>query len=184
MTLPRARRSDARRNIDAILEAAMRLLPDHPRASMQEVADAAGVHRATVHRHFPSRDDLLTALRRRGLDQLQELVDDPALRELEPSAALDRLTTQSLRNGDRSRTYRIVPSYDEFSDARADALMGPLRELMERCQAAGDVRPDVDADVLVQTWGGLLLGTLPMIATGRLTLEQGAAHVRRMLAGS
>ena len=39
----RPRRSDARRNIESIVEAAAALLATNPRASMQEVAEAAGV---------------------------------------------------------------------------------------------------------------------------------------------
>src|SRR3954468_21829128 len=58
----RAMRADARRNRNAVLEAGARLLAERPAASMQEIADASGVGRTTVYRHFPAREDLVAAL--------------------------------------------------------------------------------------------------------------------------
>ncbi len=55
-------RADARRNHDAVLTAALRLLTDDPDASMRQIADASGLTRTTVYRHFPSREDLLRAI--------------------------------------------------------------------------------------------------------------------------
>src|SRR3954469_6815097 len=55
-------RADARRNRHAVLEAGARLLAERPSASMQEIADASGVGRTTVYRHFPAREDLVGAL--------------------------------------------------------------------------------------------------------------------------
>ncbi|MGR6999045.1 helix-turn-helix domain-containing protein [Yinghuangia aomiensis] len=53
---PRRRRADAQRSIDAILDAARRLLGDRLDVGMEDIAAAAGVTRQTVYAHFPSRD--------------------------------------------------------------------------------------------------------------------------------
>src|SRR3954453_14471855 len=55
-------RSDARRNRRSVLDAAVALLAQRPQATMQEVADASGLGRTTVYRHFPRRQDLIDAL--------------------------------------------------------------------------------------------------------------------------
>lgn len=60
--MPTRTRADAQRNRVAILEAATRLFQTSDSASIVEVADAAGVTRTTVYRHFPDREALLDAL--------------------------------------------------------------------------------------------------------------------------
>jgi TetR/AcrR family transcriptional regulator, repressor for lfrA len=46
----------------AILEAARKMLPDNPSASILEIADSAGVGRSTIHRYFPDRSTLIKQL--------------------------------------------------------------------------------------------------------------------------
>src|SRR3954462_14277222 len=68
-------RADARRNHDSVLEAGARLLAERPTASMQEIADASGVGRTTVYRHFPAREDLIGALVRQVADEIGDVTD-------------------------------------------------------------------------------------------------------------
>src|ERR1700755_1362370 len=56
-------RADAVENVRRILRAAGTLLPGDPEASVEAIAAAAGVSRATVYRHFGSRDGLVDAVR-------------------------------------------------------------------------------------------------------------------------
>lgn len=59
----RSLRSDARRNREAVLAAAQELFAKEGlEAQMPDVARAANVGVGTVYRHFPSKDDLITAL--------------------------------------------------------------------------------------------------------------------------
>jgi serine phosphatase RsbU (regulator of sigma subunit) len=62
------KRADAMRNRERILDAAERLLERSPSATLADIAAAAGVARSTLHRRFPSRDDLVAALRDRPTD--------------------------------------------------------------------------------------------------------------------
>lgn len=64
----RRRRSDAALNRSKLIEAARRLLAEDPGASMAAIAAHAGVGRGTAYRHFPSRDDLVDAVRRQARD--------------------------------------------------------------------------------------------------------------------
>jgi AcrR family transcriptional regulator len=177
----RARRSDALRNIDAILQAASQLLAEHPRSSMQEIAEAAGVHRATVHRHFPSRDDLLLALRRRSLDDTIALLRDKEIMGGEPGAAIERLTAAVLRIAETNPSWRMTPMFDEVSEERDVELREPLTALMNRGRESGVVRTDIPAVLLAASWGGLVIGMLPLIRRRQLSPEQAGTVVRRML---
>ena len=58
------------RTRQAILDAAIELLAQHPAASLGEIAAAARVGRTTLHRYFPDRSDLLTAVGAEGRERL------------------------------------------------------------------------------------------------------------------
>jgi TetR/AcrR family transcriptional regulator, mexCD-oprJ operon repressor len=177
----RRRRSDAERNIRGIVDAAMGVLAEHPRASMQEIAAAAGLHRATVHRHFATRDDLVRAVRERALDDFAALVNDEELADLSPALALEELTRRALELGDRDRVYRVTASFDDVSDRRTDVLLAPLVGIVARAHEAGAVRTDLPPDLLALAWGGLVLVVLPQVADG-MALDDAVRFVLTMLA--
>lgn len=178
----RVRRVDARRNLEAIIEAAVPLLCENPRASMQQIAAAAGLHRATVHRHFPSRDDLLEELRQRAFS-----VSSDALRAVraEPSTdageTLLRATAALLRTGDHFRLYRFTTWRSADTDGPAQQIGTELLQLVARAQAAGAVRTDLPAEQLGAAFGGIVWALLPQIAEGRLTVDSAAALVQTLL---
>src|SRR3954463_2059632 len=64
---PRRRRADADRSVVAILDAALEALASDPDSSMSEIARRAGVVRATIYVHFPTRTALLDALMGSGV---------------------------------------------------------------------------------------------------------------------
>jgi serine phosphatase RsbU (regulator of sigma subunit) len=72
----RRRRSDAALNRARILAAARRLLADNGDASMRSIADAAGLGRGTVHRHFQTREELMDAVRRQARDDADSDEED------------------------------------------------------------------------------------------------------------
>ena len=47
---------------EAIVDAAIQLLARNPGASMNEIAMVAGVGRATLYRHYSTRDELIAAI--------------------------------------------------------------------------------------------------------------------------
>lgn len=178
---PRAKRSDARRNVEAILAAARDILAAHPRAAVQEIAEAAGVHRATVHRHFPQREDLVRAVRERILDDVLGVLRRHAAFDVAPGARLEAATRAVVVLGDRTRAYRYAPTFDDLTDERSDAFMAALVDLLAPAQQAGALRRDLVPEELASAWGGLLLAALPGVADGRTTVEEAAGFVLRLL---
>lgn len=179
----RVRRVDARRNLEAIINAAVPLLTEHPRASMQQIAAAAGLHRATVHRHFPSRDDLLDELRSRALDttlrQVEEVVASPSA---DAGDTLERATAAMIAVGDQYRLYRFTTWRNPENDAGTAVLQDHLLQLLSDAQTDGAVRMDLPLLQLGAALGGLVWALLPQVGDGALTVEQAARTVCTLLA--
>lgn len=132
-------RADARRNYDAVIAAAVRLLAADPEATMREVADASGLTRTTVYRHFPSREDLLRAIagvvaREVDAAALAATTGDPPLEQV-----ADSIARSSVALGRRFRFLTSDMVGDEAATAGDAAMVRWLAVARER----GEVRADM-----------------------------------------
>src|SRR3974390_767640 len=85
----------------AILETAASLLAERLGASMNDIAAAAGVGRATLYRYFPTREALLNALADGALEELTARIAAAGLDQVPVPEALQRLLRAVLAVGDR-----------------------------------------------------------------------------------
>jgi AcrR family transcriptional regulator len=86
----RPARADARRNLDALLKAAMAVFAESGvDAPVREIAERAGVGVGTVYRHFPQRSDLIAAVFRQEIDACADAAPRIAA-EYPPGEALSR----------------------------------------------------------------------------------------------
>jgi AcrR family transcriptional regulator len=94
-------KSDAgmQRTRSAILDAAARVLGRRADAAIAEIADEAGVGRATLYRHFPTRESLLRGVAEAGMAELVEAFAAANLDELPADRAITRIIAVYLRNG-------------------------------------------------------------------------------------
>ena len=174
---PRRRRSDARRSIDAILNAARVVLGERPDASMEEIAATAGVTRQTVYAHFPSRDALVAALVEAAAAEYTALLDDAALDTAPPADALARFLGAGWLFLDRyplllNATAARIPRPD--SDPHDVCPRGSNGSSSE-ASTPGDFDPSLPAAWLAAAVLGLQHTAAAQVATGRLTMQEAEA---------
>lgn len=179
----RERRSDARRNVAAILEAARTVLAADPSASMGTIAAAAGVHRATVHRHFPAREDLLVTLHERALQECLAAVTAARAAGGPLGEVLRRTTVAFLEIGDRYRTPEWRPTFAPDADeVQARSALGPpLLELFGEGASTGVFRADVDPGILAALWGGMVIGSGQVVSAGTSTPAELSDDILRLI---
>ncbi len=174
----RARRSDALRNRDAIMDATLACLALNPSASMAEIAQAAGVGRVTLYGHFSSREELIDAVFERTM----------AKAEAELSAVdLDGDARRAMRRLVRS-SWRIVAASHALLGAAEAALsserirshhhqpMARVAALIARGQAEGSFRTDQPIEWLTACFHTILHAGATEVRVGRLT-ETTAAEI-------
>src|SRR4029079_19691304 len=93
----RKRRADADRSVASILDAALEALASDPDTSMSEIARRAGVVRATVYVHFPTRTDLLDAVMDYAVGMVAEAMKSAEPQRGEPVEALVRVLRATWR---------------------------------------------------------------------------------------
>src|SRR2546421_10951938 len=93
----RRRRAAAARSIPAITNAALEALASDPDASMAAIARRAGVVRATIYMHFPTRELLLDAVMEEATGRVAEAIRQAEPDRGEPREALERVILATWR---------------------------------------------------------------------------------------
>jgi AcrR family transcriptional regulator len=145
-------RRDVERNHEAILSAAIAVLADTPTATMHDVAQASGVGRSTLYRHFPDRAALVAAIYRRVMNEAETLIHDhlAAAGDRDPVEVLAALVDATAGVGDR---YRFLENYEAERPGKdpeyVRRLREPLRTYIDAARAGGSIRDDLDVDWLM-----------------------------------
>jgi AcrR family transcriptional regulator len=142
------RRADAERSIARILDAAVGALGEDQDTSMSEIARRAGVVRATIYVHFPTREALLDAVTERALTEVATVINAAEPERGDPADALARVVAATWRTLGRYHALVAInigtQTHDELHH-RHGSVLGTLLPLIERGQATGDFRADVPA---------------------------------------
>jgi AcrR family transcriptional regulator len=176
------RRADARQNAEKIVRAAVTCLGRSPEASMNDIAQEAGVGRVTLYAHFPSREALVEAALIRLLaegDDVLEAID------------LSGDPRDGLRSLMESGWLLIAQAASVLQAAQATLPQGRVQEmhakpeqrvhdLIRRGQAEGVFRADIPADLLASVLHHILHGAAGDVAAGRLDPTDAPRFVSEM----
>ena len=137
---PKRRRADAERSVAAILDAGLEALASDPDSSMSEIARRAGVVRATIYVHFPTRTALLDAVMEYATAQVVEAMRGAEPQRGEPVEALERVlraTWRQLGQFHGLLAINIARLSAEELHRRHRPMLDQLEPLIERGQETG-----------------------------------------------
>ncbi len=179
-TVTRTLSKDQRARRERLIESARELALEggYAAVTMHDVADRAGVARATVYRYFATKDHLLTevaaAWAHRAIDDIDELASgDTPLERL--TALLERIVYVAAAEPTlTSAIIQAVTSDDSSVDDPRTVLFLFLRDRLST--AIGDPVPERDDVEIVL--GHVLLAALVSLASLRQPADEVAAMVR------
>lgn len=152
-SLSHPRRSDARDNRERILDAARALFAtDGLNVPMREIARRAEVGPATVYRHFPTKELLVTAAFIDQMRACQSIVEE-GLADPDPwhgfCLAIEKLCELYARDQGLTAAFMSTfPHAMDFAAIRTSALTAAA-ELTRRAKDSGHLRPEIVLDDLI-----------------------------------
>jgi AcrR family transcriptional regulator len=179
-------RTDARANHARIVRAATALFAERGLGvEMREIAEEAGVAVGTIYRHFPSKEDLLTAIARTMLDEAVEAVRICS-QDTDPIEGIAHLLAINLAGVERFGWLSGVLHSGEIPRHRLEALKADMENsglrrrylpLLTRAVESGRLRGGLDITVASAMLEG---ATAPWTASAMLadrTPETAAAAI-------
>ncbi len=173
------------RSNDRLIDLATGVLSANPAASMQDVALAAGMSRATLHRRFPSREALLTAIAAIAIAELHRVTDGVAGRGLHGRAALDALLEEAVSLAPRFGflSTDACLENDPSIMAAAEVVFATWEQWAYEGQRQGELRVDVPARWIVNAMHGLVMASYDAVRMGEIASRDAVRLVRLTLFG-
>ncbi|MGW3353911.1 TetR/AcrR family transcriptional regulator [Streptomyces bungoensis] len=159
-----SRRKDARRNKEALLDAAAAVfVASGVEAPVRDIAARAGVGLGTIYRHFPTRADLIIAVYRHQVDACAEA--GPALLEASatPYAALGQWISRFVdflvtKHGLAAVLQSDNAGFEALHAYFLDRLVPVCTRLLDAAAASGEISSDLTAYELMRGVGNLCVG--------------------------
>ncbi|MGW2400157.1 TetR/AcrR family transcriptional regulator [Kitasatospora sp. NPDC001664] len=170
---------------DSVLEAAVGVLSRRPTAHLDEIARAAGISRATLHRTFPGREALIREVGALGLRKFAAALDTAAIESGSPEAALRRLVDAVVP--DAALCAFLAGENQLFDDQEINDLWevqdARVRALFLRGQQEGVFRVELSAGWLSEAFFDLVAGIGWAVQDGRLAPRDSAYSLAELFLG-
>ena len=164
------RRADALRNREAVLEAGLAILSSDPTQSMQEIADASGLGRTTVYRHFSDREELLDAVLDKVIRETWVKTGAVPVDNRDPEEVIRDFAAIVL---DTCFLYGPLIAHrsanSEAIEASRDTTESPIRAYLEDSAERGLIRSDMPVRWLLTVVQAVPMQALDEVRDGQLT---------------
>ena len=157
----------------AILDAAVEALASDPDASVSAIAERAGVVRATVYVHFPTREDLIQAVTDRAITEATAALEAAAPDQGEPRVALERVLARSWESLGRYHALVEINTRLGHEHLRRlhQPILGLITPLLNRGRKSGAFNKDLPVE-----W--MLTVLLELIHAASLSVTNGTLPER------
>ncbi|MEU6118959.1 helix-turn-helix domain-containing protein [Streptomyces sp. NPDC047117] len=170
---------------DRVLKDAAALLTRKSTASMDDIARAAGISRATLHRHFAGRDALIRALEELGIRETGQALDAARPDEDDAATALRRLIAEiEPVAGVLAFLYTENQLFEgEEINEGWTGLDARIHALFRRGQEEGTFRIDLTPAWLTEALYGLICAGAWSVHEGRLARADRNHSIAELLLG-
>lgn len=160
---------------DSIIEAAFTLFSRNPGASLGEVAESAGVGRATLHRLFSSRADLVRSLALIAIAEM-DTAAEAACENVESASEALRLSLQALIPLGNRHGFLALEPFDSDPEISAEfkRLEAETNALVDASKAEGLFDETIPTDWITQVFDSLLFSAWESVKLGKITNTQAA----------
>ncbi|WP_437078509.1 TetR/AcrR family transcriptional regulator [Streptomyces sp. enrichment culture] len=170
---------------DHVLRSAAALLARRSTATMDEVAKAAGISRATLHRQFAGRDALVRALEALGIAECEAALAAARIDEGPATDAVRRLVTEiEPQAGLLSFLYSENELFEGEEQNEGWARIDEsIADLFRRGQSSGEFRIDLTPVWLTEALYSLLASAAWAVAEGRVAPKDFTHMIVELLLG-
>ncbi|MEM7215568.1 MAG: TetR/AcrR family transcriptional regulator [Pseudomonadota bacterium] len=165
----------------AIIEAAFQTYSQRPGASLGDIAEYAGVGRATLHRHFSSRKELMAALAKTAIEELNECVEAATIGAQSHTEGLKLALAAIIPLANRQWFLSHEPVDDNQEIvAIYEAHIAELHSEIEAARAEGTFAPDLSTRWISEVYENLIYTAWTMVREDEATSSQAAEIVWRI----
>ncbi|MEM7281891.1 MAG: TetR/AcrR family transcriptional regulator [Pseudomonadota bacterium] len=170
-------KSDARylKSRKAIVETSIQLLLSNPDAGMSEIALAAGVGRATLYRHFETREELIKALTVLCLEETDEAlvpIKDQGLTGVDAIIESIKVIVPMAERFRFLMNLNSVRTDDEKINRAYQRQLDELHRYVRQGKKSGEISKSLPTDWIVASYDALLNAAWTLIQYGNLSSDQ------------
>lgn len=148
---------------------------------MEQLAGEIGIGRTTLHRYFPSRDEMLAALSRQAVVSAIAALERANLQQGSARQAVSRLVEEFFPIAE---LYTFIANGSADNTEAMQAWLPYHQQLIEQVrqwQTGGEMRLDLSAAWILESMSQLLRGAGAMVREGRLARNEAIGSIVAVL---